>query len=236
MQVGHELGVDSAADGSGTEQTDVDNWIQLALERVLMDTGCYVTSESFSVSSLSAVSSLSGAVTDYLMPAEVLEIVGLYIQSAGTNYRLERVSVPDVIEQRRISAPLNSPTQVFALAGADLLMFWPFPSSTDTIELYYIPVPAALSASGDDPATASKGGIPTQLHRAIFYWACAEGASYDDDQTSAQGQRYRDDYDKEITRYHKFLRLRGGKRNARAVVNSGRNNRRYHDNSIYPAW
>jgi len=201
-----------------------------------MDTGCYVSAESLTVSSMTAVSSLNGAVTEYQMPTEVLEIVGMYIQStSGVGPALERISVPQMIEQRRLSIPSGSPVQSYALAGANLLMFWPLPASTDIIEMYYIPVPAALSASGDDPSTLANGGVPKQLHKAIQYWACAEGASYDDDQTSAQGQRYRDDYDKEITRYKKFLRLRGGKRNQRAVPNDvrKRGRRAFHDNSIY---
>lgn len=231
--VAHELGLAANADGTGAECGDVDIWINQARDRVLMDTGCYVTAESLTISNLTAVTSLNGAVTDYQMPTEALEIVGMYIQSSGWNPRLDRVSVPELIERRRLSLPSGSPSQVYALAGANLLMFWPLPASTDVIELYYIPVPTDLSAQAHDPSSTTYGGIPKQLHRAIQYWACAEGASYDDDQTSAQGQRYRDDYDKEITRYKKFLRERGGLRNARAVVNGGQRRRPLHTNDIY---
>ena len=231
--VAHELGLAASADGTGAECSDVDTWINQARDRVLMDTGCYVTAESLTISSLTAVTSLSGAVTDYQMPTEALEIVGLYIQSSGWSPRVDRVSVPELIEARRLSLPSGTPTQVYALAGADLLMFWPLPASTDVIELYYIPVPTDLSQQAHDPSNTTYGGIPKQLHTAIKYWACAEGASYDDDQSSAQGQRYRDDYDKEITRYRKFLRERGGLRNQRATVNGGRRRRPFHDNSTY---
>jgi hypothetical protein len=222
-----------AIDGSGIEGPDVDLWIQQGVERVLMDTGCYVTAESFNISTLTAVSSLGGTVVDYLMPIEVLEITGMYTQSGGTSPGLERVSVPELIDRRRLSVPSSSPTQVYALAGADLLMFWPLPASTDTIELYYVPVPTALLAQGDDPSTLANGGIPKQLHKAIEYWACSCGASYDDDQSSAQGQRYRDNYKEELTRYRKFIRERGGLRNARAKVNDTRRRRRSHTNDVY---
>jgi hypothetical protein len=233
--VASELGLDANADGTGTECGLVDNWLNEGVTRVLMDTGCYVTSESLTVSSLTSVSSLGGMIVDYQMPTEVLEIVDLYLASGGTNYRLDRASVPEIIERRRLSIPSNSPVQVYALAGADLLMFWPLPGSTDVIELYYIPVPAAMSASSDDPSTASLGGIPKQLHYAIEFWAESRGASYDDDQSSAQGARYQQNYKDELTRYKKFLRERGGIRNQRAVVNDKRRNRSFHDNSIYPA-
>ena len=75
--VAHEFGLAASADGSGAECSDVDNWINQARDRVLMDTGCYVTAESLTISGLTAVTSRNGAVTDYQMPIEVLEIVGI---------------------------------------------------------------------------------------------------------------------------------------------------------------
>lgn len=234
--VANEIGLDADADGIGSECPQVDGWLNEAVTRVLMDTGCYVTSESLTVSSLTAVSSLGGAVVDYTMPTEVLEIVDLYLVNSGTNYRLDRVGVPDLVERRRVSLPGNTPAQVYALAGADLLMFWPLPSSSDVLELYYIPVPTAMSASGDDPSSTTFGGIPKQLHYAIEFWAESRAASYDDDQSSAQGQRYQQMYTQELSRYRKFLRERGGIRNQRAVVNDKRRRRAFHDPSIYPAY
>jgi len=232
--VAAELGLDAAADGTGSECPLVDNWINEGVTRVLMDTGCYVTAESLTVSSLTAVSSLSGAIVDYTIPTEALEIVDLFLASGGTNYRLDRVAVPDLIERRRMSVPSNTPSQVYALAGANLLMFWPPPSTTDVLEMYYVPVPTAMSASTHDPSVATYGGIPKQLHYAIEFWAESRGASYDDDQSSAQGARYQQNYKDELTRYKKFLRERGGIRNQRAVVNDKRRKRAFHDNSVYP--
>lgn len=225
-----ELGLSNTL---STEQPKMDKEINKARDRVLIDTGCYVNAESITISTLTAVASLNGAVTDYQLPVEVLEIVDMYLQTSGWNPRLDRVSIPDLVEYRRMSLPANSPTQVYALAGANLLMFWPLPSTTDVIEMYYIPVPTDLSSGTDDPSTLSLGGIPKQLHEAIFYAAAKKLASYDDDQTSAQGQRYSDWYDKEITRYHKLLRRRGGIRNQRAVPGGSNRRRPFHDNSIY---
>ena len=215
------------------EKTQIDKAVNTARDRVLIDTGCYITSESITVSTMTAVTSLNGTVTDYQLPVEVLEITDMYMETSGWNPRLDRVSVPDLIEHRRMSMPADSPTQIYALAGANLLMFWPLPSTTDVLEMYYVPVPTDLSADTDDPSTLTLGGIPKQLHEAIFLYACSKLASADDDQTSAQGQRYLDDYDKELMRYHKLLRKRGGIRNQRAVVNDKRRRQRFHDNSTY---
>lgn len=167
------------------------------------------------------------------MDSTILEVVDLYLSSGGTNYRLERISVPDLVERRRLGSPSSGPTMVYALAGANLLKFWPTLASGDVIHADYIPVPNALSSTADDPSTATLGGIPLQLHEAVELYACYKGASYDDDQSSAQGQRYLDLYDKEITRYKKLLRRRGGERNPRAVVNDVKRRRPYHSNDIY---
>lgn len=218
-----ELGLDN---DPTTEQPDIDTWVNKGVVRVLQDTHCYVTSAT--------LSSFDGTTSDYTLDASILELVNVHFSSGGTNYRLERLSVPDLRERQRVSSPSGSPTMNYALAGANLLTFWPTPGALDTLYVDYVPVPTALSATADDPSTAALGGIPIQLHEAIEFYACFKGASYDDDQTSAQGQRYHDLYDKEITRYKKHIRRVGGQRNPRAVVNDVHKRRPYHDNSVWP--
>jgi hypothetical protein len=199
------------------------------VQRVLEDTHCYVTS--------AVISGFDGTSFDYTLDSTILEIVEMQFTSGGTTYPIERLAVPDLLERRRVANPSGTPTTYVALGGANLLMFYPTPGSSATLSIYYVPVPTAMSGSTDDPSNVVFGGVPQILHRGIFYWACAECASYDDDQSSAQGQRYRDDYDKEITRYKTIIRKRAGSRNARAIVNDKRRSgRRYSDNSVYPRY
>lgn len=214
------------------EKQTIDDALNVAVQRVLEDTHCFVTSENILVSSLVALGAVAG---DYTLPAEILEITELSITSGGTTYSFERVGEIELIEMRRVSQPTGTPSIFYATTGANMLMMWPTPASTDTLTVYYVPVPTALAAPTDDPALAVNGGVPQYLHEAIIFYACSRCASSDDDQTSAQGQRYRDWYDKEITRYKTIIRKRGGSRNARAVVGGKRSHRPYHDNSIYPA-
>lgn len=214
------------------EKTTIDDALNVAVQRVLEDTHCYITSENVLVSSLTALGAVAG---DYTLPPEILEISELYVTSGGTIYPLERVGELELIENRLVAQPTGTPSMFYAVSGANMLMMWPTPAPTDTLTIYYVPVPTALSGPTDDPAVAANGGVPQYLHEAIFFYACSRCASYDDDQTSAQGQRYRDWYDAEIKRYRTLIRKRGGKRNARAVVNGKRRHRAYHDNSIYPA-
>jgi hypothetical protein len=208
------------------EKTTIDDAINVAVQRVLEDTHCYVKETDYT--------GWDGTSQNYTLDSAILEIVEVQLSSSGVTYPLERLSIIDLLERRRQGQTSGSPVRYYAMSGANLLMFYPAPGTGDTLVVYNVPVPTALSGSTDDPSTTTYGGVPTILHRAIFYFACSELASYDDDQTSAQGQRYRDWYDKEITRYRMILRKRGGTRNARAVVNDKRRRRISHDPSTYP--
>jgi len=221
--VANETGL-SATD----EKTTIDDALNVAVQRVLEDTHCYVKKTDYT--------GFDGVSGDYTLDAAILDIVELYLtSSSATRYALARVSVSELIERRRVSVASGSPTSFYAVTGDNLMMFWPGPGTGDTLSVYSVPVPTALSVATDDPSTNANGGVPQILHEAIFFYACSRCASYDDDQTSAQGQRYSDWYDKEITRYHKILREKGGDRNARAIVNEKRRRRAFHTNDIYPA-
>lgn len=229
VKVGAELGLSSAADGSGAEQEVVDDAVNRAVQRVLEDTHCYVKLTEYT-------GNWDGTTEDFTLDPAIVDIVELQLLSAGVTYPLERLSVIDILERRRMGQAFGSPARYYAVSGANLLMFYPAPGTGDTLNVYNIPVPTAMAAQTDDPSTNALGGVPEILHEAIFLYACSQLASYDDDQTSAQGQRYRDWYDKEITRYREILRKRGGTRNARAVVNDKRRRKTYHRNDIYPAY
>lgn len=221
--VANELGLSVS-----TEQTIIDSAINAAVQRVLEDTRCYVVRTDFA--------DFDGTSGDWDMtPSDILDVVDMFITSGGVRYTLDRVSVEDLNERRRQGIPSGSPVMAYAVSGLNLLMFWPTPGASDTLSVYNVPVPTDLAAPTDDPSDPAFAGVPAILHKAIQYFACSELASYDDDQTSAQGQRYRDWYDKEIVRYEKIARRRGGARNARAIVNEKRIRRPFHDNSIYPA-
>lgn len=220
----NELGLDN---DSTTEQPDIDRAVNQAVLKVLEDTRCYVKETAFT--------GFDGTSGDYTMDSGILEIIEVYLSSGGTNYQLERISVTDLIERRRAASPAGSPTMYYALNGANMLMFYPPPGTSDTLHVYSVPVPTALSASGDDPSDSTHGGIPAFLDEAIFYYAAKLLASYDDDATSAQGQRYQDWYDKRLVDYRKLVNRRGGILGARAQVNAKRRRRPYHDNSVYPS-
>jgi hypothetical protein len=216
----NELGLDAV-----NEKTTIDDALNVAVQRVLEDTHCYVTSSN--------ATGWDGTSEDYTLDSRILDIIEVQLASSGVTYPLERLSVVDLLERRRTGS--GTPASYYCVSGANLLMFSSPPGSGDTMNIYYIPVPTSLSSSTDDPSSTTYGGVPSILHEAVFFYACSRLASYDDDQSSAQGQRYRDWYKEEITRYKEIIRKRGGTRNARAVVNEKRRPRLSHLNDVYPS-
>ena len=186
-----------AADTSGSDdQALADDWINDGIVDVLLETHCNVDSQTVT----------PGASADYALSASVLAIIDMYTSSSGTDDRVEQVSVPDLLEMRRQgSTASSSPVTHYALAGADLILFYPTPAAADTFTMYYVPKPTALSGSADDPSSASLGGIRTEFHKAIEYYALAEAADYDDDTSSAQGARYREWYQAELSKVRRNL-------------------------------
>lgn len=221
--VSREIGLDNNA---STEQPIIDDAVNAGVMRVLEDTKCYVNESN--------MTGFDGSSTDFTIDANVFEIVDLFSTSGGSNYKLERISVNELIDRKRLGLTVNAPTMVYAVNGENMIQFWPAPAASDTMTVYYVPKPTALSASGDDPSSTANGGVPAYFHQAIKYWAFAECASYDDDQSSAQGQRYIQMYQQEILRLRKHMRRRGGNRNQRAKVNDVNRRRAWHDNSVYP--
>lgn len=221
-RVTSKIGLDNT--GAGAEQSLVDSWVNEGIIDVLLATGCNVDSASV----------VPGASADYALAASVLGIIDMYATSGGTNSRLEQLSVPDMIEMRLGDATGTSgPTTYYALAGADLVLFYPTPGAADSFTMYFVPKPTALSGSADDPSSASLGGLRTEFHKAVEFYALAEAADYDDDSSSAQGSRYRERYQEELRKIRRTLNLLGRYKQPPARLPTQRRRRvpRYNDQS-----
>lgn len=209
LRVYRKLGLDQTA--SGDEETAVTSWLNEGVLNVLLDTHCYIDTTTLD---------LVAGTYDYDLQATLatagtgmLEINKL-IDSAGIPFL--RVSPEEIYDKRRASgATASSGTRRYAM-DANLLMIWPTPSTAETITLYGVPYPAALSATADDPSSVTKGGVPEWLHKAIEYYALAEGADYDDDFSSQMGDRYRNLYGQEIAKFRMRQAKRGGRKLSRS--------------------
>lgn len=206
-EVGTELGLDYA--NTGDDQTKIDRWLNRAVRKVLRDTRCYVTSTMVT----------PGATADYTLTTSVLDVDEIFFTASAQDYSLERVSAYDLRRRRRIGTPGSSgPARYYAFRGNNLVMFYPTPGATDTLTLYYVPAPTAMSSGANDSATTTYGGIPDDYARLIELWALVHLASYDDDQSSGQGQRYLELYRAGVSEARRELVRKGGHRLGRATV------------------
>lgn len=217
------LGLDNSTNG---DQSLIDTYVNEGVLEVLKNTGCYVAS--------SALSGVSTA--DYTLPTAALELRDLYLTSSGTDYLLERASMDEILRMRRFTPSASGPTRYYALAGHNLLMFYPTPAATDSFTLYYVPYPTALSNSAHTPSNSAYGGVPDENHNVIEFYALFRLADYDDDSTSQMGERYYALYRQGVADMRRHLSKKGGYRLARARVNPRRSHRVPSDPSIPAPW
>src|SRR3990167_2799849 len=208
-----KIGLDNTA--GSADQVRTDDWLNEGVVDVLRETGCNVDSTTIT----------PGASADYALAVSVLGILDIYTTSGSSNSRLEQVTVPDMLQMRLNGSTAAGPTSYYALAGTDLMLFYPTPAAADTFTMYCVPKPTAMSVSSDDPSSASLGGVRTEFHKAIELYALAEAADYDDDGSSAQGARYRERYHEELGRIKRSVTMLGRYKQPPAVLPAQRRGR-----------
>jgi len=203
------LGLDNAAAG---DQPQIDFYANEAVRKTLIDTKCYVTSQTLT----------PGANEDYTLATSVLEIVDWTTTSSGSTYPLERVSVAEILRMRRATAGTGTPTRFYALAGHNTVMFYPTPAAADTFKTYYIPLPTEATTGSHDFATATYGFIPVELFNCLENYVLWKMADLDDDASSEMGDRYHALYEASVQQGRRHLRRKGGYKLARGKVNPSR--------------
>jgi hypothetical protein len=79
----------------------------------------------------------------------------------------------------------------FTLVRSDILRVQPTPSEDGELDVWAVIRPQRMTADGDSPSSEQFGAIPDEYHDAIFLYACWKAASYADDESATQGERYR---------------------------------------------
>lgn len=171
----------NTADLTQSDGPRVVGWTNDAVVDVLLRTHVYVAATTVA---------LSANTSDYTLSSTILAIEDIYLTSGGANYRVKRLATTDLINLRLFQVT-TSPMQMYALAGANLLLVYPTPAQADTLNIYYVPRPTALAAGGDDPSDASHGGIPSEYHYGLELYAMWKAADAFDDSSSSNGETYR---------------------------------------------
>jgi hypothetical protein len=107
---------------------------------------------------------------DYTLDTDILDIMDVYSTSGSQDYRMERISVPELLEMRRGASTMVGPARYYATAGANLLMVYPTPTGADELTVYFVPRPVTLSAPSDTPSE-----IPAEYHPAVGAGAEVQG-------------------------------------------------------------
>ena len=212
------LGLDNS---SGGDQPRLTGWANDAVIDMLLRTHCYVSSTTIS---------LTAGTADYQLSSTILAIEDIYLTSGGGNFRVRRLATTDLLNLRLFSVT-SSPMQMYALAGANLLMIYPTPINNDTLNIYYVPRPTALSSGSDDPSSTSLGGIPSEYHYGLELYMQWKAGDAFDDASSSNGETYRRAYLGDPTAppnteqhwgfigtMKRDLRVKGGKHLAGALI------------------
>lgn len=187
------------------DQDDLDRWINEGCTDFLLQTSIEVKAGTVT---------LTAGEPDFDTDTDILLIEDCYVIGSNQNYPMMQVGVHDIVEMRQTLVALGVGPVYYALAGTSLMLFHPTPTSAVQIRFYYVPRPATLSLPGHTPTE-----IPVEYHKAIELYACAEAADADDDASSAQGQRYRDQYELWIRKARKYRNVMGNSRLPKARLN-----------------
>jgi hypothetical protein len=197
------------------EDTLLQGWLNDGVVDVLLRTQCYVTDATMTETS---------GTGDYTLDPGILIARSLRWTSTGGSSSYPARVANEEIERLRSAASTVSttyPAAAYAVIGANVLKVYPTPGAADTITIFYVPRPTAMSDVADDPSSEDFGGIPAEYHKAVVLYAEWKAADYRDDQSSAQGERYRQTYEDEVKRIRKYVTLHGG-RLGKAVVHPSR--------------
>lgn len=187
------------------DATEINKYLNRGVRYVLRNTHCYQTE----------VTVTPGAADNYTLASTILDIVDASFTSNSENYELERRTPAEIRRMRRASASTDGPTRYYALAGANLMMFYPQPGASDTLSLLQVPAPTAMSSGSHDPSNATYGGIPEDYHDLIELYACWQLAMVDDDSSSQMGRDYKALLDLGIAAARREIERRGGHRSPR---------------------
>lgn len=191
------LGLDSTA--SGNDETETTAYLNEAIVDILLQTNCYVTTTTIS---------LTPGTADYTLSSSIITIKEAYITSGGTVYQIENVSPADILAMRR-SGTASSPATYYAVDGANQLMVFPTPAAADTITVYHVPRPTSMSSGSHDSSVATYGLIPDEFAPAIVAYTCWKMADREDDRTSQNGQIYFAEYQEYwIPKIRKYVNLK----------------------------
>lgn len=124
----------------------VKDWINQVLAQVCIEAESSIT--------FATMSTTNGDVS-YTLSSTVVRIKGLYVTTGGVQYKpLEPISLERMLELRQANGGASTQGGTllyYCLVGLNQFELYPTPTGSETITVYYVAQPTALSADSDVP-------------------------------------------------------------------------------------
>lgn len=219
LRVSHAIGIDAATANSATSQeyTLFLSWLNEGVIQFLRKTKVYKRTASMA---------LTEGQGDYAIDSDILAFEDVsYTPADGVPRMLQQIDTWQIRDMRILSDSSMDP-EFYAYEG-QTIMLYPTPrSSDDDFHIVYVPRPAALAATGDNPSGGSYGGIPEEYHTVIEAYVKWKAGEHANDKASGNGQAWKQEFEQGCVEVRVAEQRKGGM--VIGSVNVGRRNwRRY---------
>jgi hypothetical protein len=187
----------------------VNAWINQAYFDACVDTESIVTSSTMAV---------TANVSSYTLPSAVARIKQMFVTpvSGSQSGPIQLTTLEQILAKRRSQGTAIQGGYIthYAMLGADDFEVYPTPGSADTITIYYVGLPTALSADSDLPVIQEPWAS-----KLLEYGALAEAGDWKGDPT---GPEWRQIFELWKQRYRAHLtRKMGGQAGQFTMFPSG---------------
>ena len=134
----------------------------------------------------SSTMTLTAGSYSYTLPSAVMRIKEMVLTPVGSTVSgpIRQTTLDDILNRRRASSAATGTggyVTHYALLGISDFEVWPTPGSADTITIYYVAAPTALSANADVPI------LPEPFaSKVLEFGALAEAADFKGDPAGPQ--------------------------------------------------
>lgn len=128
----------------------------------------------------------------YILDKSILALVDIENGDVPKYRRDEHPFHDDMLIVYPAGYTAGSTPRSFQMIRSDVLRITPAPTEDGKLlNVWAVVAPTKMSNDTDSLESEAFGAIPLEYQDAVFFYACWHGASYADDESGGQGERYR---------------------------------------------